>query len=324
VTMDSINKTAMVTMDSNNKTAMVTMDQGENMDQSEGILISGGFGELSSVEVLNPSTGKTCSLPSLPDKRYYHTSTGLTLCGGRYSKSTSTNCITFSSGEWVTSHTLAKERFTHSAWMTNNRNIILIGGVSSKTIQIGGLFSGNTSETLIEGVTSTEPGFTPRYDTWSACSFTDDNTLIITGGYNTRQKVTRYNTAGFIEDLPDLIHGREDHGCGSYQREDGAKVFLVAGGYDGDNLLSSTEVLASTSSAWVLANNLPRMIAGGRSVSLGNFIYLTGGYDSGNNRDEVLQWTGEDWVEVAKMKKARYSHAASTIVMNENIMKFCE
>ena len=77
------------------------------------------------------------------------------------------------------------------------------------------------------------------------------------------------------------------------------------------------------------------------SVTLGNIIYLTGEYnivglgtdnilasggqdDSYRYRDEVLQWTGEDWVEVAKMKKARYSHAASTIVMNENIMKFCE
>ena len=75
---------------------------------------------------------------------------------------------------------------------------------------------------------------------------------------------------------------------------------------------------------------------------MGNIVYLTGEYniegwgkdnilasggydgDGDNDRDEVLQWTGEDWVEVAKMKKARYSHAASTIVMNENIMKFCE
>ena len=53
-------------------------------------------------------------------------------------------------------------------------------------------------------------------------------------------------------------------------------------------------------------------------------ILASGGYDGDNRRDEVYQWTGEDWVEVAKMKKARSSHAVSTIVMNENIMKFCE
>ena len=78
---------------------------------------------------------------------------------------------------------------------------------------------------------------------------------------------------------------------------------------------------------------------------MGNIIYLTGEYNivgwgtdnilaSGGQddrynsfdkyRDEVYQWTGEDWVEVAKMKKARAGHAASTIVMDENIMKFCK
>merc|ERR1719481_659163 len=158
-----------------------------------------------------------------------------------------------------------------------------------------------------------------------ACSFTDDNTLIITGGFYTRQKVTRYNTAGFIEDLPDLNQGRYQHGCGAYHTDDGDKVFLVAGGYYRGNYLSSTEVLASTSSAWVLANNLPRKMSAVRSVTLSNIIYLTGGRDdSDNRRDEVYQWTGEDWVEVAKMKKARKDHAVSTIVMDKNIMKFCE
>ena len=114
---------------------------------------------------------------------------------------------------------------------------------------------------------------------------------------------------------------------------------MVAGGYDGHNLLSSTEVLASTSSAWVLANNLPRKISGVSSVTFGNIIYLTGeynivgwgtdnilasgGWDGDNERDEVLQWTGEDWVEVAKMKKARNYHAVSTIEMDDNIMQFC-
>ena len=36
--------------------------------------------------------------------------------------------------------------------------------------------------------------------------------------------MTRYNTAGFIEDLPDLNQGRYWHGCGSYHTDDGDKV----------------------------------------------------------------------------------------------------
>ena len=38
--------------------------------------------------------------------------------------------------------------------------------------------------------------------------------------------MTRYNTAGFIEDLPDLTQGRQDHGCGAYKTEDGDKVIV--------------------------------------------------------------------------------------------------
>merc|ERR1719270_3365857 len=119
---------------------------------------------------------------------------------------------------------------------------------------MGGLESGNTSETIIEGVPSSQPGFTMQYRTEYACSIPDKttNSLIITGGWNTLHRVSRYSTAGFLEDLPDLNEGRASHGCGAYQREDGTPVFLVTGGFyidfwddDGD-VLSSTEVLVST------------------------------------------------------------------------------
>ena len=53
-------------------------------------------------------------------------------------------------------------------------------------------------------------------------------------------------------------------------------------------------------------------------------ILASGGYDGDNRRDEVYQWTGEDWVEVAKMKKARRYHAVSIIAIDENILQFCE
>ena len=39
-------------------------------------------------------------------------------------------------------------------------------------------------------------------------------------------------------------------------------------------------------------------------------------------RDEILKWTGQDWEEVGKMKKARYYHAVSTIRLGE-IKDFC-
>ena len=54
-----------------------------------------------------------------------------------------------------------------------------------------------------------------------------------------------------------------------------SKALLVAGGYDFD-ILSSTEVLPATSSSWVLANPLPRMITSMKGVTLGGVLYMTG------------------------------------------------
>ena len=47
-----------------------------------GIILSGGLGARTSVEVSVPSTGLSCSLPSLPDGRYGHTVDSLIICGG--------------------------------------------------------------------------------------------------------------------------------------------------------------------------------------------------------------------------------------------------
>merc|ERR1711970_232091 len=49
----------------------------------EGIIISGGYGAETSVEVFYPTDDKqSCVLPSLPDQRRYHTMDSLEICGG--------------------------------------------------------------------------------------------------------------------------------------------------------------------------------------------------------------------------------------------------
>ena len=51
---------------------------------------------------------------------------------------------------------------------------------------------------------------------------------------------------------------------------------------------------------------------------------MSGGYNvTQQDRDEILQWTGQEWKEVGKMKKARSSHAVSIIRMDEKIKDFC-
>ena len=103
------------------------------------------------MEVFNPSDKTGCLLPSLPDERYSHTMDSLELCGGY---STRTICITFTSGQWVTSHALTEERYHHTSWSTD------VG-----TILMGGRDSGRTTEIISQGEYEGVPGFDMQYNT---------------------------------------------------------------------------------------------------------------------------------------------------------------
>jgi len=295
----------------------------------EGIIISGGatgfYGpDIASVEVLDPTTGQICSLPSIPDPRIEHTMVNLTICGGGayYSPNTTyTSCITFSSGEWVTSHSLVEERYSHSSWITEEGTILL-----------GGYFSPNTTEIVTQTEFDASPGFTLQHDFEGACTIVDHTTgtLIVTGGevgypYHVVGTVSRYDTLGFVEDLPSMNIERWTHGCGSYLRDDGSQVLLVTGGYNVQwTDVDSTEILPPDSSSWVWAAKLPRQMYGMKGVTLGGVLYMTGGFGfSSSSRDEVYSWTEESWVEVANLKVPRRQHAASLIVMDDDLMEFC-
>jgi len=288
---------------------------------SPGIIISGGDRARTSVELFNPhDASQGCSLPSLPVGRNGHTMNTLEICGG-YSYSTSTTwttCITFTSGQWVTSHALTEKRWDHISWSTD-AGILLMGGS----------YSVRTTEIISPGVYDAVPGFGMRYNTERACAIVDNDNLLVTGGSYTLRTVSRYDTSGFVEDLASLNEGRYDHGCGAYTGDTGEQVFLVTGGsnygdYNGVGSLSSTELLSSTSSSWTMATNLPRRMIGVRGVTLGGELYMTGGRDTnGDYRDEILQWSGSAWVEVGKMKMARANHAVSTIRLEDEVLQFC-
>ena len=152
-----------------------------------------------------------CSLPDLPDDYFYHTQSGLVTCGG-LSGDTPKSCLTFSGGQWITSHTLLQQRAFHSSWFSKH-GILLMGGSVSLT----------TTEMLSADGQST-PGFTLKYLLHSACTIQFDDLVIVTGG----QKVSVYNISGWVEDLPDLVQGRSDHGCGHFINNDNKMVdFLL-------------------------------------------------------------------------------------------------
>eukprot|EP00091_Calanus_sinicus_P014715 TRINITY_DN3235_c1_g1_i1.p1 TRINITY_DN3235_c1_g1~~TRINITY_DN3235_c1_g1_i1.p1 ORF type:complete len:145 (+),score=32.76 TRINITY_DN3235_c1_g1_i1:207-641(+) len=134
-----------------------------------------------------------------------------------------------------------------------------------------------------------------EYDTVDSCAIPDGKSVLLTGGYYTLQRVSRYDATGYVAELPGLNTGRYHHGCGVFLRQEGTKVFLVAGGMDDStNGLSSTELMLEDSDVWSITSPLPRAVTGVRGVTLGNTLYMTGGsHESRAHRDEILAWSDE-------------------------------
>ena len=92
------------------------------------IMITGGWttndDDGKHVELLHLNGTHMCELEALPDKRVYHTQSGLITCGGGY---TQTSCLIFSNGVWQHHSTLNQPRLYHSVWY-NGTTTLLIGG----------------------------------------------------------------------------------------------------------------------------------------------------------------------------------------------------
>ena len=60
----------------------------------------------------------------------------------------------------------------------------------------------------------------------AACAINLGSSVIMTGGGYTTSTTTvsQYNEAGWVRDLPDLLQGRRQHGCSSYDNDDGTQV----------------------------------------------------------------------------------------------------
>ena len=117
------------------------------------ILVTGGVGAWTSVEVLSGAGTPLCTLPPLPTGRSGHTQDGLLTCGGYYI-ATRTTCIKLSAGGWAVSHNLLKSRSQHSSWQS-----------PAGLVLIGGYYSGYSTELLSSSDSSSSYNFTLQYPT---------------------------------------------------------------------------------------------------------------------------------------------------------------
>ena len=121
------------------------------------------------VEIFNPKTNHSCSLPNLPtisgsrEVRYQHSLCGGMICGGAgggYNSSTQRSCLKLNplTGAFTpTSVRLVERRYDHLCWD--------VEGEGGPTLLIGGRFSPRSTELVYSDGSSSSSSFTLPYDT---------------------------------------------------------------------------------------------------------------------------------------------------------------
>jgi len=282
----------------------------------QGLLITGGSSSPTLSSLFLPHSGRSCQLPQLVGLREDHSQSGVFVCGGSdYFARDDCVAMDLQTGQWASLARTVRHRTDHTSWLSPEGLMI-----------IGGDYDNETSTELLnleDGTSS--PSYELQYSGRGACLIPDDTTAsyILTSGSD----VSRYDTAGWLEALPQMLQFRNWHGCGSYQTDTGETVLLVAGGWHMTDLtfLSSVETLTIGSSTWSFAPSLPRAMSNLKGASVDNKILMLGGYDRDHVYADVLQWEPqhEDWRRVGEMLEGTDSHAVSTIELNENLLGIC-
>jgi len=307
---------------------IIFIDIGKNLSPilaTPAILITGGYssvpGTSKSVEMWSPD-GRQCLLPPFPDDdRYLHTQENLQVCGGGHYAQGWHTCVTFSDGNWTVTHNFTfSQRWGHTSWYTKGGTFLMAGGkFASESI-------------IIKDDRSVERGFKMKNNTNYACSIPDgEKSVVITGGYNhmTLATATRYNSDGYVENLPSMISGRYSHGCSGYYNDEDKLVYLVVGGFTehGSGRLDTTETFLEGHHHWRQVNSLPYHVSGLKATTLDNRIIAFGGYDDpkhNNYLNEILEFnpSNTSWVKIGKMLKMRSYHAVSVIDISK-VEKYC-
>ena len=122
------------------------------------------------------------------------------------------------------------------------------------------------------------------------------SSVVVTGGQNTRNTVSRYNRSGWMENLANITVGRYYHGCAGYMKDGEMvsrysenllvfvcycilctiQVYLVVGGYTGAVYTDTTEVYSG--GLWRTVGPLPEAVYRLAGVTIDNTVFMTGLY----------------------------------------------
>jgi len=201
---------------------------------------------------------------------------------------------------WTPLYNMSLARAHHTAWTPSSlpNSIVLLGGLDEAQL---------TAEIVPGNAT-----FTLAHVGMGACGIPAGESYVLTGGFG-HSYVTRYNIAGFVEELPPLPEDRHTHTCAALPS---TGTLVIAGGYDGSDLLSSVLALAPGAEAWAPLASLPRALISARTSIVMGRLRMTGGYDGNSTRTEVLEYLPQplnQWVNIGNIQQNRANHDVITI-----------
>ena len=189
---------------------------------------------------------------------------------------------------------------------------------ASKMISLGG---SKTLSTCFELYSSSSKFSKPSNFSWLPlglerhCSLKSGNCIYLIGGCNLDDSIIASSKVWRLE-VDNNLNWAETCGLNCKRFSMGATVFrdklVVAGGFDGEEQLSSVESFESTLNEWKTGSPLQHARGGCNLVACNGFLYVLGGCCDGETLSSVerLSDLEGDWENVKEMKFPRKGFAA--------------
>ena len=220
-------------------------------------LIAGGLAVNNlATEVIDVQSNSnvTSSFGDIPSKRYYAMggllgSTPI-LCGGDDNNNKDQeSCFTYNHSQWTKTHTMTTKRYAAASVQINATTLWILGGHNISNIL-------DSSEFVELDSTVGKPGPKLPYAVSSHCAVKYKDKVFMIGGYvgssSYLNKVLIFNPMNDFTHIegPSLITKRGYHACGLMSNGQQSKI-VVAGGRNGNGVLSSVEIFDPTVNNWI-------------------------------------------------------------------------
>ena len=175
------------------------------------------------------------------------------LCGGCYLNFTcgDSSCITFKNSKWTKIHEMTTKRGRATSVQLNSTTLWILGGENKDD----GILDSSEFLSVDSSVGSQGPTLPIKMKSFCAVKYSERHVYIIGGLTETAEWSNNVFISNPMEGFtyiqgPALKTKRSLHTCGLMTKGQQSKI-VVAGGYDGNNHLSSVEIFDPTTNNWI-------------------------------------------------------------------------